>query len=412
MAILVLTSSFPRTPGDLSGNFILELAKRLSARFDIIVTCPHSGGSELYEEIDGIKIFRFPYFLPLKMQRLYTDGGIAYNFRGSFLAKVQAPLFVISELVCVALKVRRYQVNVINSHWLIPQGIVGAICRKVFKTTHILTIHSSEITILKSIPFGKNIAEFCFNNSDAIISVSSHRLNAVLDLLSKDLRDKVIKKASIVPMGIDISSFDSGSLAKSITSNQVDSQITILFIGRLVEVKGCEYLIRALKLVIEEIPSVSLIIIGDGPLNLHLKGLMYELGLDKNIQFKGYIDHDRIPEYYAHSDIVIFPSIVDSAGFEEGLPVVLIEAMAAGKATIATKTNGVLEVITDKQNGLLVNPESPEQIAEMIKLLYNDNNLREQLGVNARKVAKKYDWGVVADLYLNAIESLELKDLN
>jgi glycosyltransferase involved in cell wall biosynthesis len=409
MTILILTSSFPRSQGDLSGNFILELTKRLSAKYDMIVTCPHSGGSELYEEIDRIKVLRFPYFLPLNLQRLYADGGIAYNFQRSFLAKVQAPLFVISELVSVALNIRRYQVNVINSHWLIPQGIVGAICRKIFKRAHILTIHSSEITLLKSIPFGKIIAEFCLNNSDAIVSVSKHRFNAVLDLISEDLRDQMITKASIIPMGVDINSFNLESLDKSTTTRSSDSQFTILFIGRLVEVKGCEYLIRALKLIVDKISDINLIIIGDGPLNLQLKELTSDLGLEGHVKFEGYINHDSVPEYYAQSDIVVFPSIIDSAGFEEGLPVVLVEATAAGKAIIATKTNGVLEVINDRQNGLLVDPKSPEQIAEMIELLYMDKDLCERLGTNAALSAKKYDWDVIADLYLDLIRSLELR---
>lgn len=405
--IILLTSSFPRYDGDLSGNFILELAKRLSVEYDISIICPHSDGCKFYEKIWGVTVTRFPYFFPLKLQRLYTDGGIPYNFQRSKLAKIQSPFFMTLELIFTALKIYKCNIKLVNSHWLIPQGIVGSICRIVFNTKHILTIHSSEITTLRNIPFGNKIAEFCFKNSDVIISVSNHRLNSALDLISKELHEEIISKSFIMPMGINISSFELDELNKPIMFDSGDSQFNILFIGRLIEVKGCEYLIRSIELIVEIIPNVKLIIVGDGPLESQLKQLTNKLKLERHIIFKGYVNYDNIPRYFFQSDIVAFPSIVDESGFEEGLPVVLIEAMAAGKATIATRTNGVLEVIKDRQNGLIVDPKSPEQFAEMIKLLYVDKDFRKKLEVNAQETAKKYDWDVVTTFYLNIIRTLE-----
>ncbi|HDS45295.1 MAG TPA: hypothetical protein ENN68_04255, partial [Methanomicrobia archaeon] len=247
--ILVITSNYPRFPKDTSGWFIHELSKRLiSNGFQMFALAPHCYDAKFKEEIDEIKIYRFPYFYPFRLQKLAYNNGIAYNLKSSHLAKIQVPFFFLFELLYALKLVRRENIEVIHSHWIIPQGLVGAICKKIFGLPHLTTIHSSEITLLKKIPLGGNIAQFIVKNSDVIVSVSSHRANELLNLISQEVIESTKEKIKIIPLGVNLEYFKNKKSKEELKAKYgINSKYVVLFVGRLVEVKGCEYLIEAFK---------------------------------------------------------------------------------------------------------------------------------------------------------------------
>ncbi|MCM1567409.1 MAG: glycosyltransferase [Dehalobacter sp.] len=407
--ILVITSNYPRFDKDSYGWFVHELNRRLSYKgMEIKVLAPHTKSAKFTDKLDGITVYRFPYFIPLSLQKLTYGSGIAFNLKKSFLAKVQVPLFFVMQTISTIYITIKYRFDAIHSHWLLPQGLVGCICKKALGVQHIVTIHSSEVTLVKKIPLGKKITEFILNNSDAIISVSSHRIDELLNFISPKVADNVCKKVSIIPMGVQIKKICNNTDSESFKSTYgINSKYVILFVGRLVEVKGCEYLIRAFKSVVEERDKdIQLVIVGNGPLEDSLKNMAIELGINKNIIFKGYVDHDRIADYFGLSDIVVFPSIVDSSGFQEGLPVVLIEALSAGKPVIATNTKGVLEVIENGYNGIIVEQKNGPQIAEEIDNVIKDSELRSKLSVNALEYSNKFGWDNISGQYMKTLESV------
>jgi len=186
----------------------------------------------------------------------------------------------------------------------------------------------------------------------------------------------------------------------------INTQFVILFVGRLVEVKGCKYLIDSIKYIVPYFDDLLLIIVGSGPLENELKKQVYDNHLCQYVRFEGFIDHSNVYDYYALSDIVVVPSIVDSLGYEEGLPVTLLEGMGAKKPVIGTKTKGILEVIHDGQNGLLVDQKDPEQLAEKIIYLFNNNDIRTKLSKKALSSIKDYDWNSITEKYANIMYKL------
>jgi glycosyltransferase involved in cell wall biosynthesis/ubiquinone/menaquinone biosynthesis C-methylase UbiE len=399
--ILTLTSSFPRHVGDISGNFVYKLANELKERgFEIIFLTPHYPDTKLKEDVDGLKVYRFPYFYPFKYQKLHREDGIVYYLKNSHLAKMQVILLFLSELFYAIKIIRKEKIDIIHSHWLLPQGLVGSICRKIFGIPHITTIHSSEITLIKKIPFGRRIMEFVVNNTDKIVSVSSHRASEVLNFISPKISKTAKEKIDIIPMGVDLSEIRNEINKDELKAKYgINSKFVVLFVGRLVEVNGCEYLIKSFKSVVNKISDVQLIIAGSGSLEFKLKKMVTDQNMEEYIRFDGPVEHTKICDYYSLSDILVFPSIVDSSGFEEGLPVVLLEALVAGKPVVATKTKGVMEVIKDEWNGVLVEQKNSEQIAEKVLELFNDEKLRIEISKNALETAKKYDWDVIAERY-------------
>lgn len=405
--LLVISSSFPRNEVNSDGNHVYSLAKYLSAenKFRVTVLCPHNKGLPIRDSRENLEVYRFRYFFPTSYQNVAYGEGIPYNVKNSLLAKIEFPLFVLSELLSAIRIIRAKKIDLIYTHWLIPQGLVGAICQKLLKIPHVAIIHSSEITLLRQIPFGRQISDFITENSKKIVSVSNHRYNELLHIISPQQRETVINKSHIVPMGVNLERFERKQ-EKTILRKKYnidDNCCVILFVGRLVEVKGIEYLIHGFSYVLSKKKNTKLIIVGGGALLPDLRGLAEKLKIEENILFTGTINADTVPEFYLLSNIFVFPSIVDSSGYEEGLPKVVLEASAAGNAIVATKTNGVMEIIKDGFNGILVNQKNSKEIGEAIIYLIENPDEAKRLSENARRQARNFDWLEISGKYAEII---------
>ncbi|GAB6265200.1 MAG: hypothetical protein STSR0001_06450 [Methanothrix sp.] len=407
MKICIITPGYIKYSGDSASvkNYLHELGKSLIEKnIDIFIITPHAFGLKKREIIDKINIIRFSYFFPSRFQTLAYAEGISEQAK-SVGGKLQVPFFVIAQLTTTVILLMSKRIDAVNSQWLIPQGLVGAVCRKFLGVPHIATIHSSEITLIKKLPLGKQIANFIIANSDMVISVSSHRALELFDFISPHVKNSASSKLRIIPMGVDSKLFSRACNKIDLRNcHNINSKYVILFVGRLVEVKGCEYLIRGFSMVLDELRDIQLLIVGTGPLEIELKRLVIELNIADNVRFEGFVDHDKIWEYYSLSDIVVFPSIVDSKGFEEGFPVVLMEAITNCVPIIATKTKGVMEIVRDGENGILIDQKNPLQIASSILLVLKNPNLREKLS-NGALHSKKYDWSLIASEYEEIIKN-------
>ena len=175
----------------------------------------------------------------------------------------------------------------------------------------------------------------------------------------------------------------------------------ILYSGRLDYRKGLFDLIDCSLIVCKKYPDISFYIIGKGLLLNKLKNKVKELGLTKNFHFLGFVSKEKLIQLYQQATVYVLPS------HYEGLPTVLLEAMACGCPVIATAVSGNLDVITHGIDGILVPPKKPEEIAKSIIKLLNDNDNRKKLGINARKtIAKRFTWKKITNKYIENYESL------
>ena len=160
-------------------------------------------------------------------------------------------------------------------------------------------------------------------------------------------------------------------------------QPRLLAIGRLVAQKGFDRLLRALPAVVAAHPQVSLEVIGEGPDRPLLEGLVVELGLQERVQFHGFVDRARVPDFLSRARIVVAPSRF------EGLPYALLEAAAAGRPIVATRLGGIEQVVADGQTGILVDGEAedrqPALLAGAITTLLVDPERARSLGAAGRE---------------------------
>jgi glycosyltransferase involved in cell wall biosynthesis len=166
--------------------------------------------------------------------------------------------------------------------------------------------------------------------------------------------------------------------------HELKNHYNLLFVGRLQKIKGAEFLIEAISLIIKIVPQTTLTIIGDGPDKIDLLSLTTKLQLEKYVQFIGWVENKDLDTYYEKASIVIIPSICP-----ENFPTVCNEAMSAGRPVIGTNVGGIPELIDDGVNGYLIEPKNPAQIAEKVIKVFLEGNL-EELGRNARKKAEEF----------------------
>ncbi len=173
----------------------------------------------------------------------------------------------------------------------------------------------------------------------------------------------------------------------SYTELQMNHQIAhkgnLLYVGRLVNVKGVEYLITAMPAIMKGFPEARLTIVGDGFGKAALVNLTKRLRIEDHVRFVGYVDHDSLDAYYQWSSVVVIPSI-----WPENYSITCMEAMSAGRPVICSNVGGFPELVDDGVSGFLIEPGRSEQIAETAVRLLSDDQLLRDMGANARRKAE------------------------
>ena len=169
---------------------------------------------------------------------------------------------------------------------------------------------------------------------------------------------------------------------------------TILHVARLVEVKGTEYLIRALAVLSPRHGAVGLTIIGDGPLRARLEALAARLGVANRVRFLGAKPHAEVLAEMRRAAVLVLPSVRTGTGRVEGLGMVMLEAAASGVPAIGSRIGGIPEGIRDGETGYLVPERDPAALARRLEDLLNDPEARRRMGEAARAlVERQFDLG-------------------
>lgn len=231
----------------------------------------------------------------------------------------------------------------------------------------------------------EKVAEAAF-----VVPISNYFKEMTVNLCGEQYREKII----VVHCGVDTQVFRPSPNGKH--GKPTDS-LTIFCVGTLHEVKGQTYLIEACRLLHERGVDFTCHFIGDGPDENALADQVQEAGLDKQVQFHGRLTHQAIAELLQTADVLVTPSVPTQDGRREGIPVVLMEAMASGLPVVATDISGIPELVDHGLNGLLTPPGDAPAIASALEHLANDPDLREQFARAGReKVVDEFD------LYKNA----------
>jgi glycosyltransferase involved in cell wall biosynthesis len=233
---------------------------------------------------------------------------------------------------------------------------------------------------------------------DAYISVSEGCAEYLTDRKGLPAR-----KIHVIPNGCDLDRFSDSSSNTGDLKNALglrNGQSVLLVIGRLEPQKGHAVLLEAMARIRTEFANVHLVCVGEGSLAESLKARTAELGLNECVHFVGY--QRRVEDWLAMADVAILPS------FYEGMPLVVIEALAAGRAMVATAVDGTSEVVVNGKTGLTVPPGDAEALAKAISQLLRNPAERRALGAAGRqwvleKFSEKAQVRRTQELYLSVL---------
>jgi len=187
-----------------------------------------------------------------------------------------------------------------------------------------------------------------------------------------------------LPMGVALNKYKCAEGQKA-----AGGELRLLSIARLVEVKGIEYVLKALCKAKSALGRFRYEIAGDGPLRGSLQSLAQDLGLHQEVEFRGAVSREEAVGLYEKADIFVLASVPTQSGEEENQPVVLAEAQAAGVPVIATRIGGIPESIVENETGLLVAPRDPDSLATAIVSLAQSSERRAEMGHTGRRFIER-----------------------
>lgn len=383
--LLVTASTFPRWKGDTEPRFVLDLASHMTDEFEVTVLVPASPGAKDTEIMDGVKVIRYHYFPIHKWETLCYPGAIVPRIKEKKVRILLVPFLLISLYFKLWRILPEY--DIIHAHWLIPQGIV----QSFFKKPYIVTGHGGDVTSLNK-GIIKKLKVRCLKKASHVTVVSNYLKERVEELANYE-----IEEPSVISMGVDTSRFGKQYRVENYF-NQGDKKV-VLFVGRLAEKKGVTYLIEAMKAV-----DAVLIIVGNGPLHDKLVEQAKDLG--NKVQFGGSKTHDELKTIYASADIFVAPSITAKDGDQEGLGLVMLEAMASGLPVVASRSGGIVEVIVDRKTGLLCEERNVNQLQKNINMLITNKKYAELLKKNEMIMLNNYDYKTIADNYKKVLNGI------
>lgn len=380
--MLVMGSTFPAHPGDGTPEFIGDLAYELSDEYDIEILVPMVPGAKRDENYRGMVVRRFRFF-PQKWEDL-ADGAIFENIRRSPSRLLQVPPFFLSELRGLRKAVKAFSPDIIHAHWIIPQGLVAAM--GAAKIPRLLTTLGGDLYALDRFPLSA-IMSRVVKGSRAVTVMNEDMAQRAIALGSDPARTFVI------PMGANLT-----HMVEPVESDGDD--VRLLFVGRLVPKKGVTYLLQALREM--GTGNWKLTIVGDGPERESLE--REASGLP--VSFVGALDRVELRKTYARSDVIVTPSVPAESGDQDGLPVALLEAMAAGLPAIASDLPGINEAVVDGENGRLVQPGNVRELANALREAIEHPETRTRMARLALKVRDQYSTSAIGERYKELLRRL------
>ncbi len=399
MNICLLTHSYPRFPNDITAPFIESIAETLQkSGMNVTVLTPDTPKFARVPTDHTVKLHPYRYFFPRCLQMLGYSQTLVNDCELKRRVYLLAPFMFLSGIFHLFRLHRKHHFDVIHAHWLLPNGFIGAVLSKVYKLPLVITMHGSDMFVAKRNSFFKWIASWTLKRAAMVTSVTPTFLPELTVLGVSKLN------RCLIPNGVDPAAFPSNLCEKQArikfrkNLSIPESDLVVFALGRIVLKKGFDLLVRALPLVKEKIPNVTLIIGGDGTDLERLKTLAIDLGVSEWVRFTGIITRTDVPVYFRMCDVFTLPAVFDPNGNVDGCPNVILEAMSCGKPVVASNISGIPIIVKDGETGILVEEKDVPGLASALIELLTDRLKREQFGLaGQQRILNELTWDKVIE---------------
>jgi glycosyltransferase involved in cell wall biosynthesis len=285
-----------------------------------------------------------------------------------------------------------------------PAGVIAYLMMKIFKIKYVISVHGGEVAPLKNSKTLRKLVVNVLNSSTKVIVNGGFTENEFLKMGVQKNKLKIIHGPP--------------NYVKHIRDNDLLTEFRdkitnkegkiILCVTRLTEVKGTRYLIEAIPHLKSQ--NIHCLIVGNGELLSELQKLVNSLNISEKVTFFGYANKKELGMIYDVSDVFVLPSIIDSTGATDAMPLVIPEAMESKLPVIGTKVGGIPFMISNNENGLTVEPKDSILLAQAIDKVLLDEELRDRIIANSQELVKTRTLQSTHDKYIEIINESITKE--
>ena len=283
-----------------------------------------------------------------------------------------------------------FTIDVIDSHYFYPDGVVANWVGKKLNIPVMVTARGSDINVIPQNKIAKKRIVKALNEVEASAAVSQALVDEMVKLAPN------AKPPVVLRNGVDLNVFHPKVTLPELPFKLASDEKLILSVGNLVELKGHHLVIEALV----SLEKVKLIVIGEGEEEQPLKKLVIKLNLTERVLFTGNLLQSELPGYYAAADALVL------ASSREGMPNVLLEAIASGTPVVATNVGGSPEVLKGRGVGKLLSERDSKNIVEALTTLFLEGERSTELA----NVAKKLSWDEVSKKQYLCLQRISNKE--
>ncbi|MEM7052357.1 MAG: glycosyltransferase [Acidobacteriota bacterium] len=399
LEILFLTQTYPRFEADTSGPFIRDLARGLVRGGDrVTVLTPHTAGLAASWDDGGVAVESFRY-APEKLEVLGYSRSLEADETVKGGAALAAPFYAFGARRALRRRLRggrpgQPPFDLVHAHWVVPNGVVASYGHGAVPLA--IGLHGSDVFMAEKALF-RPFVRRALGRAGLLTGCSPELVDRVRALGFPESASRVI------PYGVDTAAFHPAA-ARGASSTwrerlgiPVDAPLA-LGVGRMATKKGFHVLISALDALFAHAPEAHLVLAGGGDLQEEL--VRRAAAWSHRVHFPGAVLRDTLPDLYRAADVFVLPAVHDAKGNVDGLPNVILEAMASGLPVVASGISGIPLAVDDGVHGRLVAEGDGAAVATALGNLLADPGARREMGSRARaKAEAELTWDAVAARY-------------
>lgn len=404
MRVAVLAHSFPRFPGDTHGPFVQRLSEELARRgHEIDVLVPFDPALRP-DPASPLSVRSFRYVRPDRWHRLGYSRTLRRDVGLRAAAWLQSPLYFLFAERALRRLIRERGIEMVHAHWILPNGFVAARAAGAAGIPYAVTLHGSDVFMAEKAAPLAAMARRALAGAAHVTSCSADLRDRLLALGGREHAGKVL----LVANGTDLAPSAAGEGAAALdrrlgegwAGSESGGGSLIVAVGRLVDKKGFEHLLEAAPAILLGRPGARLVIGGGGDLEEPLRRRAAALGLGGRVLLPGALSHPEALALIAGADLFVMPSVRDRRGNVDGLPIVVLEAMAAGKPVVASDVAGMPLAVVPGETGLLVPEKDPAALAAAVGALLDDPGRARRMGAAGRsRVERELNWSAIAAVH-------------
>lgn len=400
LELLFLTQTYPRFPEDTAGPFIRDLAQGLVRGGDrVTVLAPHAPGVAEGWDDGGVRVRTFRY-APERFETLGYGRSLAADERVKGGAAAVTPLYALGLLRAVKRALAERSYDLAHAHWIVPNGLLAPLVTAEVPLA--IGLHGSDVFLAEK-PAVRPLARRALARCRVLTGCSPELVARVRALGFPADRSRVI------PYGVDPAAFTPDRGRRSIWRERlaIPAEAPLLLgVGRMATKKGFQVLIEILPRLLETLPALHVVLAGGGDRLAEFRAAAAPWA--GRVHFPGSVLRDTLPDLYRAADVFTLPAVHDPAGNVDGLPNVVLEAMASGLPVVATAVSGIPLAVVPGETGRLVAEGDPWALFGALREVLSDLDAARTLGERGRvRILAELTWDAVAaryrDAYLGAL---------